>query len=116
VTTKKLTRSKRKELRVKGQLKPVPRLDEARKAAERQAEEEAAGARVHEAREQIAQREDGDDDAPAAKRRRRPDLTLLLLAGVIVLAGIIFYLSQRGPAASTEPRPAASADATKKAP
>ena len=112
--TKKLTRSQRKELRTKGQLKPVARLDEARKAAEKQAEERAAGARVHEAREALSQREDAPDGA-AAKSGRRPDLTMLLMLGLLGLAALLFYLSQRPPAPA-EARPAGSADATKRSP
>src|ERR1700679_709210 len=80
--TKKLTRSKRKDLRAKGQLKPVPRVPAAQKAAERQAEEEAASARVHDARAAIAHRDDEDEAPPAAPKKAktgRRDLTLFLL-------------------------------------
>jgi hypothetical protein len=118
--TKKLTRSKRKELRAKGQLKPAEALREVetRKAAEKRAEEEAATARVHEAHEELAQRD--EDDAPSSRKKRKRkgrDLTLLLIAGVTAVAGLIFWLSQRAPGKPEPSKPASSAiEAQKHAP
>ncbi len=103
--TKKLTRSKRKELRQKGQLKVPPRLSDAQRAAERQAEEEAQSARIHEAHQEIADREDGAAPVAAAKKKSRRDLSLLLMFGLIGLAGLVYWLSQRPP---SEPSRAAS--------
>ncbi len=116
--TKKLTRSKRKDLRAKGQLKPVPRVDPAQKAAERQAEEEAVSARVHDAREAIAHR-DEVEPAPASQKKPkagRRDLTLLLLAGLTGVAGLIYWLSQRPPTPAAEPAPQATATAAARTP
>jgi hypothetical protein len=113
--TKKLTRSRRKELRTKGQLKPAANLSEvqAQKAAERKADEEAVSARVHEAREQIAHRHDeGEDEAAApAKKPRRQDFTVLLLVGLTALAGLLYWLSQRPPS-KAEPTAATTTAAT----
>lgn len=105
---KKLTRSKRKELRARGELEPKPQAIAAHKAAERQAEERAFGARAQEAREAIARKESEDDDGPKSgpKPVGKPrDFTVLaLLVGVIAIAGVLFWLTQRPPApAATTP-------------
>jgi hypothetical protein len=109
--TKKLTRSKRKELRSKGQLKVPARLDETLKAAEKQAEEEAASARVHEAREAIAHRADAEEDdaPPAPPPKKRRDLTVLLLVGLTAVAGFILWLVQRDPGPAEPAKAAATA-------
>jgi ferric-dicitrate binding protein FerR (iron transport regulator) len=109
--TKKLTRSKRKELRAKGQLKEVPRLDDGHKAEERRAEEESASARVHEAHEEIAHREEEKDAEPAPAKKKPRDLTVLLLVALTAVAGLILYLVQRGPSQPEAAKPAASASA-----
>jgi len=78
-------------------------------------------ARVHEAREAIAHREE-EDPAPfasqtPAKKTGRRDLTLLLLVGVTGIAALIYWLTQRPPTPTAEPVPsrptvAATADRT----
>jgi hypothetical protein len=114
--TKKLTRSKRRELRSKGQLRPLEWSVEARRAAEKQAEEAEASARIHEAREAIAQREAEDSPVSEKKGRRPRDLTVLLLFGVTAVAAILYWLSQRSPTpAKAEPAPPPSASAPTKA-
>jgi hypothetical protein len=91
---------------------------EAQKAAEKQAEENEASARVHEAREAIAHRDaDGEDAPPVSEKRkkgspRRRDFTLLILFGIVATAGIAFYwLAQRPTKAEPAPAPSASAPA-----
>lgn len=108
--TKKLSRSRRKELRLHDRPRAV-----AEKAAEssqgtesqgrrpdteKQAEERAASARLHEARAAIAQREEeralGSGKVPPARR----DRTMLIVLGVIGAAGVIYWLLQRPPTRS----------------
>jgi ferric-dicitrate binding protein FerR (iron transport regulator) len=116
VTTKKLTRSKRKELRAKGQLKVPARLDEESKAAERRAEEEEASARVGEAHEEIAHRAGEDEADPAPAKKKPRDLTVLLIVALTAVAGLIVWLVQRGPSQPEAATASASASASARAP
>jgi hypothetical protein len=93
---------------------------EAQKAAEKQAEDNEASARVHEARDAIAHRDtDGEDAPPVSEKRkkgspRRRDLTVLILFGIVAAAGIAFYwLAQRPTKAQPAPAPSASAPAAR---
>jgi hypothetical protein len=99
----------RRELREKGKLAPAPKLKQAQRVAEREAEEHAASARVAEAREEVAHHE--AEAKPKARSKQR-DLTVLLLLGLTAIAAIIFYLSQRAPSTDEEMKPAPSATPT----
>lgn len=96
----KVSRAKRKDLRSRGQLSPVVRVVEERRATERRAIEEETSERVHAAREEIAE----ESEAPRATEKKKPrrDLTVLLLAGLIALTGLIFWLTQRSPTKETK--------------
>jgi|HubBroStandDraft_5_1064220.scaffolds.fasta_scaffold651890_2 hypothetical protein len=97
----------RRELRAKGHLPPAPRDKQALRVAERQAEEQAASARIAEAHEEAAHHE---VEPKREERSRRRDFTVLLLLGLTAIAAIIFYLSQRAPSADdASTRPADSA-------
>ena len=109
--SKKLTRSQRRELREKGRLPTAaPRVKQAQRVAERQAEEEAVSARVAEARGEVHDAEEKRGEARGGTRAKRRDLTVLVLLGLTAIAAIIFYLSQRAPSTDEpQPKPRASA-------
>ncbi|MFT3774734.1 MAG: hypothetical protein QM820_56005 [Minicystis sp.] len=103
--SKKLSRSKRRELREQGLLEaPSRAVIEARREQKR-AEGTPATARVHAAREEAAARteEAQEEDAPAApKGNARRDRTVLVLVGLTALAALIFWLTQRSPTKETK--------------
>jgi hypothetical protein len=101
----------RRELREKGKLAPAPKVRQARRVAEREAEEHAASARVAEAREEVAHHEE-EGEAKLKARSKQRDLTVLLLLGLTAIAAVIFYLSQRAPSTDEEMKPAPSATPT----
>lgn len=110
--SKKVSRSKRRELKDKGLYEAPPRLPESVRA-QRRAEEEAAGVHVAPERDELR-----EDDAPVLdKKQPRRDRTVLVLVGLTALAGLIFWLTQRSPNKETKitvPATGAAASADKR--
>lgn len=71
---------------------------EVRQAAQR-AEDEAAAERVQQARAQLEERRANEEAAKTTTKRRR-DRIALVLVSLPVAAGLIYWLTQRRPAAS----------------
>jgi len=104
---KKIPRSKRRELREQGKLKPLDRARKVQaKQQEKRAEEEAVVARVHDAHDA---REEAPTPFAATTRGGRRDLTMLLVVALIGAAGVVLYLATRSPAQAEAPPAAATA-------
>jgi hypothetical protein len=96
--SKKLSRSKRKELRDKGELEPT-RPAERRRTEDAYTPPRSTAARAPEPREEIA------DDEPveaAPKKAAGRDRTVLVLVALTAAAALIFWLTQRSPTKETK--------------
>ncbi|APR82485.1 Hypothetical protein A7982_07834 [Minicystis rosea] len=98
---KKLSRSKRKELREQGVFEAPSASVLSAKREMRRAEASSTSARTVIAKTDGAASAHTDDEetapAPAEKAPAKPDRTVLVLVALTALAAVIFWLTQRSP-------------------